>query len=341
MRPDDETVNLAPERSKTRADATPRRNMFGQFLAIAVLAAIPPLFFGNYWLFIAAQVLAFAVAILGLDILYGRTGQLSLAHGAFMGTGAYTTVILAERGFGIGLQLLGVTVVALLAGLLVAVPTLRLSGLRLALVTLAFGELFAWVLTHTTDLTGGTQGAAVPPLAIGTLTTANPSNAYLMALVPAAMATLFAMHLGHTQLGRRMLAVRDSELAAESVGIRVTQTKIIAFLISAVLAGVAGWMYAGIVGFVAPPDFDLFASVFLFVAVVIGGAGSVWGAWLGAAYLVLVPQLFSLMGYPNLYAIVAGGLLAVVALSAPDGVAGLLKSAGSKARRLGSTREAN
>ncbi|NED56941.1 branched-chain amino acid ABC transporter permease [Micromonospora aurantiaca] len=303
------------------------RRLMTRVVAFIAIAAVPPLLFDDYWVFMAAQVLAFAIATMGLDVLYGRTGQMSLAHASFMGVGAYTTYLVGSFGHGPIVQLAAVAAVSLITALVVAVPTLRLSGLRLALVTLAFGELLAWWIRNTADLTGGTQGVSVDPLVIGRLDSSQPSHAYLIALVPAVVATALAAHLGRTQLGRRMLAVRDTELAAESVGVAVARTKITAFLISAMYAGVAGWLYAAITGFISPPDFDLFASVYLFVAVVIGGAGTVIGAWLGAAYIVLVPELFTLAGQPNLYPIVGGALLAVVALAVPDGIVGLGRGA--------------
>lgn len=325
--------------SRTLVPASPvagaRRTGLVRILAVLVIAAIPALIFNGFWLFVAAQVAVFAIATLGLDILYGRTGQLSLAHASFMGVGAYTGYVLASRGFGVGVQLLGVLGMALVSGALVAIPTLRLSGLRLSLVTLAFGELFAWLLTNTTSLTGGTQGVPVSPMPIGSTDTSVPIIGYLVALVPALMATLITLNLGRTQLGRRMLIVRDSETAARSVGVGVSRTKVIAFLIAALFAGVAGWLYGAVNGFIAPPDFNLFASVYLFVAVMVGGAGSVLGAWLGAAYVVLVPQLFTLAGFPNLYALVGGALLAVVALVVPDGIVGLLRRVRGLTRRKG------
>lgn len=325
--------------SRTLSPAAPvggaRRTGLIRILAVLVIAAIPALIFNGFWLFVAAQVAVFAIATLGLDILYGRTGQLSLAHASFMGVGAYTGYVLASRGFGVGVQLLGVLGMALVSGALVAIPTLRLSGLRLSLVTLAFGELFAWLLTNTTSLTGGTQGVPVSPMTIGSTDTSVPIIGYLAALVPALMATLITLNLGRTQLGRRMLIVRDSETAARSVGVGVSRTKVISFLIAALFAGVAGWLYGAVNGFIAPPDFNLFASVYLFVAVMVGGAGSVLGAWLGAAYVVLVPQLFTLAGFPNLYALVGGALLAVVALVVPDGIVGLLRRARGLTRRKG------
>ena len=296
-------------------------------VGLLAVVAVPALTFPAFWLFLSAQVAAFAIATLGLNVLYGRTGQLSLAQATFMGAGAYTGYILGSRGHGPLLQLLAVVAVSLVAGAVVAVPTLRLSGLRLALVTLAVGELFAWVLVHTTDLTGGSQGANVDPLVIGPLDASVPLFAYLIGLLPALVATALVLHLDRTQLGRRMLLVRDSELAARATGVPIIQTKIVSFLLASVFAGVAGWLYSGINGFVSPPDFNLFASVYLLVAVVVGGAGSVLGAWVGAAYIVVVPQVFTAVGIPNLYALLGGALLAVVALLAPDGLVGLLRSA--------------
>lgn len=321
---------VAIERLSTNTrskDSGNRRAGLTRMIAVLVVAAIPALIFNGFWLFLAAQVAVFAIATLGLDILYGRTGQLSLAHASFMGVGAYTGYVLASHGFGVGIQLLAVLGASLISGAVVAFPTLRLSGLRLSLVTLAFGELFAWLLTNTTSVTGGTQGVPVSPMPIVGTDTSVPIIGYLVALVPALIATLITINIGRTQLGRRMLIVRDSETAARSVGIKVSRTKVISFLIAALFAGIAGWLYGAVNGFIAPPDFNLFASVYLFVAVMVGGAGSVLGAWLGAAYVVLVPQLFTLAGFPNLYALVGGALLTVVALIVPDGIVGLIRRA--------------
>lgn len=318
-----------------RPPRTHRQRVVG-WCAVAVAVAVPPLLFSGFWLFLSAQVVVYAIATMGLQILYGRVGQLSLAHASFMGVGAYCGYVLANLGYGLVVQLAGVVVASLLSGAVVALPTLRLSGLRLALVTLAFGELFAWFLINTTDLTGGTQGATVEPFVVGPLDAGIPMYAYLLALIPAAIATAVTVHLGRTQLGRSMLIVRDSEAAARSVGVAVSQVKVVAFLIAALFAGIAGWLYGGINGFISPPDFNLFASVYLFVAVVVGGARSVVGAWLGAAYVVMVPQLFTLMGHPNLFPLVGGALLAIVALLVPDGMVGLTKQLARK--RVGAGR---
>jgi len=123
-----------------------------------------------------------------------------------------------------------------------------------------------------------------------------------------------------------MLAVRESELAAASAGVAIARTKVIAFVAAALFAGTAGWLLAFTSGFLAPTDFDLFASVYFLVAVILGGSGSVLGSWLGAAYIVLVPQLFDQLGHPTLYSLVGGAVLVIVALLLPDGMAGVLTS---------------
>lgn len=309
----------------------PARNR--QLLLLLVLAAVLvaiPLVLSEYWVFLCAQVLVYGVAVQGLNILYGRTGQLSLAHATFLGGGAYTTYVVITHGYSPTVALAAVWVVSLVAGLVVAVPTLRLSGLRLALVTLAFGELFQWVIVHTTETTGGTQGTPVDSIVAGSIDTAEPLWAYVLALCFAVPATVLALQLARTQLGRGMLAVRESELAAASAGVAIAKTKVIAFVAAALFAGTAGWLYAFTSGFLAPTDFDLFASVYLLVAVVLGGSGSVLGSWLGAAYIVMVPQLFNQLGYPNLYSLVGGAVLIVVALLVPNGLAGLLSRAGKR-----------
>jgi ABC-type branched-subunit amino acid transport system permease subunit len=122
-------------------------------------------------------------------------------------------------------------------------------------------------------------------------------------------------------------------VAARSVGVSLVRTKVSAFVFSAIFAGVAGWLYAYIVGFVAPSDFDLFPSVYFLIAVILGGAGSVFGSWLGAGYIVLVPQVFSLIGQPNLFPILGGGVLVVVALLIPGGLVDALHQLAELARR--------
>lgn len=313
----------------------PRPSRFRGLLVLVALLAATPLLIGDYYLYIAAQVVIFAVATLGLDILYGRTGQLSLAHASFFGLGAYAAGIASAYEVAVWWQPAIVVAVALLAGALVAIPTLRLSGLRLAVVTLLFGELFRWGINHSGQITGGSQGMSVPPLEIGAFDSTIPLHAYLLASVVAVLATAFCIQLGSAQVGRRMLAIRDSETASTSLGIHIVRTKVVAFMLSAVLAGLAGWVYAYTTGFISPTTFDLFASVYFLVAVILGGPGKVLGAWLGALYIVLLPEAFNTLGYPNLFPILGGAVLIIVALMMPGGLVGAGTALAERLRRRG------
>lgn len=292
------------------------------FVALVGFVSLLPLFLGKYHIYIVTQVMIYAVATLGLHILYGRAGQLSLAHASFFGVGAYAAALSSSFAVPIVLQPLLVVAAAVILGAIVAIPTLRLSGLRLALVTLLFGELFVWLINHTGSLTGGSQGITVMPLTMGGFDSAEPLHGYALAATVSLMATALCIQLARTQYGRRMLAVRDSELASASVGVPIVRTKIVAFVLSATLAGIAGWVYAYVVGFISPTTFDLFGSVNFLVAVILGGSGRVLGAWLGAVYIVLVPEIFNTIGYPNLFPIIGGGILIVVALVIPGGLVG-------------------
>lgn len=308
-----------PQRSARRAMG----GRHGGLLRAVALAAVwlgIPILLGQYEVFIAAQVMIYAVATLGLDIVYGRAGQLSLAHASFFGLGAYTAALSAPLGIPLWIQPELVVLLAIASGIVVAVPTLRLSGLRLALVTLLFGELFDWAIDHSLAITGGSQGMTVAPLTIGSFNSQGTLGAYGLASMLALGATLLAGQLARSQFGRRMLAVRDSELAAVSLGIPIVHTKITAFILSAVFACAAGWVYAYVVGFVSPTTFNLFASVYFLVAVILGGSGRIVGAWLGSAYIVLVPEVFNLIGYPNLFPVLGGGVLIAVALFLPGGL---------------------
>jgi branched-chain amino acid transport system permease protein len=314
-------------------DARPRAGSGGRIVAkrpaglyqlivrvvlLATAAALVPFVLDSYWVFTLTELMIYAIATIGLDIVFGRAGQLSLAQAAFFGLGAYFTALTVGHVNPI-VQLLGVTGLAAAAGLVVAVPSVRLSGLRLALVTLLFGELFIWGINHWTRA-GGTQGLVVTPLTIAGFNSIDVTQGYVFVLAFAVVASLITLQIERTQFGRRLLAVRDSEAAARSVGVSLVRTKVSAFILAAIFAGIAGWLYAYVVGFVAPSDFDLFPSVYFLIAVILGGAGSVAGAWLGAAYIVLVPEAFSLVGQPNLFPILGGGILVVVALLIPGGL---------------------
>jgi branched-chain amino acid transport system permease protein len=213
-----------------------------------------------------------------------------------------------------------VIVVSVAASLLVGIPALRVSGLRLALVTLAFGELFQWWIREQRAVTGGLQGLPVASFYIPGVDTENPLFLYGLCAFTVGFATLVLARLPHTQLGRNMAAVRESQFAARSVGVSIPRTKLAAFVIAGVCAGVSGFLVAHLVGSVTPATFGLFPSVYILVGVILGGSGSTLGAWLGAAYVSLVPPLFSAMGQDRIYVLLSGALLVALIYLLPGGV---------------------
>jgi branched-chain amino acid transport system permease protein len=301
--------------------------------AVAVLAILTLLSWtlSDFSLFIATKLMVFAIAILGLDIVFGRAGQLSLMQAGFMGLGAYTAVVLGgEKGnvYADGTSSaaslsteLGVAIlIAIIAGVIVGIPSLRVTGLRLVIVTLSFLELFQWFIRVVPEITGGTRGLPVPPAHQFGYTFSNQRGYFWLVAGFAIVATLVVYQLERTGMGRAMLAVRESEYAASSVGISLRKVKLTAFTLSAIYGTVAGVLYSHLSQSISPIQFDLFKSVDLLVAVVIGGASSVAGPWLGAGYLILAPEFFARIGYPNLFRIVSGILLILVLLLAPRGL---------------------
>jgi len=280
-----------------------------------------------YWLSELAVAFIYVVATLGTDLIFGRTGILSLCQASFIGLGAYVAAAGSAHGIGLGLQLLITVGICIIAGAAIAVPTLRLSGLRLAIVTLLFGELFEWFIDEKINLTGGSEGMAVLPLHLGPINSLLPRPFYLFCLGLALLATLAVWQLSRGQWNRRLLSCRDAPLAASSVGINTTRVRIQVMMVGGIFCGIAGVFYAYANGFVVPSDFDTFPSAYLLVAVILGGSGTLLGPWLGAMYVILLPSFFSLIGEPNFYALLGGVVLVVFTMALPGGIVSIARSA--------------
>lgn len=306
--------------------------------ALAVVAA--PMLLNRYWLFLVTLLFAYVIALLGLKVLFGEAGQLSLGQAAFVGIGAYTAAIVTDSlSLTLPYEILVVTLVCALIAAVIAIPALRVSGLRFALVTLAFGELFQWFLRDAKGITGGEQGLFVPPLLMGPIPGKSALTLYVTALVGAAFFSVLAWHLPRTKVGRAMSAIRESRLAAESVGVSVWRTKLFAFIFAAIAAGISGMLIAHTSGSISPTSFGLFSGIYLLVAIILGGARSTLGAWIGAVYLVIVPALFNAVGLDGVYVLFSGAVLLIVIMVFPTGIAGVLQQAAAK-RRSGSRKVA-
>jgi branched-chain amino acid transport system permease protein len=207
--------------SRSRWDGLLRRVLGVTVFCVA--AALPLGLASDYWLYLFALVAIYSISVLGLNVLFGITGQITLAQATFMGIGAYVPGIVEMEGRAWSpLQTLLVSLlVAAAASIALAMPALRVSGLRLVLLTLAFGQLFNWAITQFPEKTGGTQGLFVSPIIIGGFDTIEPQNGYLLAVGAAGVITLMVVHLRTTTIGRAMLAVRDSPVAAGLLGFSV------------------------------------------------------------------------------------------------------------------------
>ena len=243
------------------------------------------------------------VVAMGLNILTGYNGQISLGHGALVGLGAYTSAILLDNSEQLAfvdgtpwpfwLTIVVAGIVTAVAGLLLGVPALRLSGPYLAIATLALAISFPTVMRKYDGLTGGSEGIRPSPLQPpgfldGVLD--RGEWLYFLSLITAILMLLLAWAILRGPLGRAFVAVRDSEVAAEAVGINIARTKVTAFTISAFYAGIAGGLYTQIVGFVSPDAISIFQSINVLAAVVIGGLASILGSVIGGAAVIFLPS---------------------------------------------------
>jgi branched-chain amino acid transport system permease protein len=306
-------------------------------LAAAAVLLLPLAVLTDYQLFRLTLVAAYAVAVLGLNLVMGYGGQVSLGHGAFYAAGAYTTAILiATLGVPYWATLPVSAVVCALLGFLVGWPALRLTGPYLALVTLALATAVPQILKYKAlePWTGGVQGVVIskPDAPFG-LPLSPDQWLYLVALAVAVLAFLVVSNIVRGRVGRAIVAVRDHPLAAEAMGVNVALLKTRTFALSAMLTGVAGSIGALAVEFVSPDSFAVFLSIALFVGSVVGGAASILGAVAGAAFVVFVPPLAG--GISKAAPGVAYGAILILCLYLmPSGVAGLARRALAGRRRV-------
>lgn len=294
-------------------------------LALAVLA-FPKAVGGGYWINLVNLAISFSVACLGLNIVLGYGGQLSLAQAAFWGVGAYTTTLLTVNfGMSPWVGMVGAFFVAAVFGVLLGIPTLKLSGHYLAMATIGFGIILQLILINATWLTGGSDGIAkIPSPRIGPYELKDPHAFFYVAALMLILLTWASIRLKNSRVGRAFMAIRENEMAAETAGVDSTYYKIMAFALSAGYAGIGGWLFAHSGShYISPDTFSFDQSVMLLAMMVLGGNGSAVGSIVGATLLTLVPEILRFLKdyYMMVY---AAGIVAVM-IFMPGGIAGLVQ----------------
>ena len=309
------------------------------WVSLLVLVAIALTFFlKGYQLFQATMVLSYAIALLGLNILTGYNGQISLGHGAFYAIGAYATGILMEHAsMPYWLTVPMAAVICLIVGYLFGRPALKLEGLYLALATFALGVAMPQLLKykHLEQWTGGVQGIVLmKPGAPFGLPLTEDQWVYLFSLFVTVIMFVIAHNLLQSGSGRAMRAIRDHAMAAEAMGVDNSHYKAMTFGVSAAFTGVGGALSAIAVQFVAPDSFTLFLSISLLVGIVVGGVGTLYGAIFGAIFIMFVPSLAEKVSKAAPWA-VYGGVLILFMFVMPGGVVGLLRKIQARFSRAG------
>jgi branched-chain amino acid transport system permease protein len=324
------------------------------FALLVVAVVVAPMLSSHYRTFQLAFVGIYLIALLGLNILTGLTGQISLGHGAFMGVGAYTTTILVVDHGWLDFWTLPVAgIIAGLAGLAFGLPATRFAGPYLALATFAIPLSFIGLLKRFPHFTGGTLGKQLPSFQSHFGIKLNPSvwiywESWVVALVMLALA--YFMVRG--RFGRALRSVRDSEIAATANGVSTARIKTLAFGISAFYCGVAGGLFALAVTYVNPDTFPIDLSILLLVGIVLGGAGSLGGMLFGALFVEFIritwgPALLDLVSKahhintraPGSSLVVYGVVLLLVLYAAPAGAAGAVRKGLAAASALGRKRQ--
>ncbi len=295
------------------------------FSGSIVFLSCLPWIVNPYLLFVFNMFFLYSILSLGLNLLLGFAGQFAFASSAFYAIGAYAVLLLQVKlGFSFWLSLPAAAIITAIVGVTVGLPALRLSGLYLAIVTLSFALLTQWTLIHWHSLTFGAGGHKCPAPNFAPCPITIEQGMYYLGLILTALLVLVAWNITRSKIGRAFVALRDSEIAAQSMGINLTIYKALAFGLSAFYAGTAGGLFAGTLKFVAPENFGLFETIAHFTMVVLGGLGSITGSVIGAGIVLFLIE--STRGLHTVQEILFGGLIIVTVIFMPRGVYGLIRS---------------
>jgi branched-chain amino acid transport system permease protein len=290
-------------------------------LGVALLSALPLIATG-YYLYLVELAMINVIVAIGLNLLSGNCGQISLCNASFMAIGAYCTALCTSRlGLPTLIALPASVVISALLGAALGYPARRLSGLYLALATLGFLELVSTVIEEFPDYTGGIRGLKVARPQIFGFSFHSDISLYFFVLVLTTGAVAVGFNIQRSRYGRAFDAVRQSPYAAQAIGVPVARVKVIAFALNAAFAGFAGGLLAGVVGFIDPPEFGILASIQQITFIVVGGLGSIAGSIAGAVLLTALPE--ALRGVQEYSELIYGFILLGTLLFLPRGLVGI------------------
>ncbi len=315
------------------------------FVVLMLSLLLLPIFVKGYYVYVVNLIFINIIVALGLNLLVGYTGQISLGHAGFFAIGAYTSVLLMTKAnipFLLALPAAGI--VSALFGFLLGLPALRLTGPYLAIATLGFGMAITQVIGHWEGLFGGRMGIVTPKISLGGFILSSDKQMYYLIMILAVAMSIAARNIVKTRVGRAFIAIRDSDIAAETLGVNLTLYKTLSFALSAFYTGIAGSLWAHILGFINPASFNLILSIMFLSMIVVGGLGSIPGSIFGAILITVlqielnnipgIPLLgplvlaaserwFSVSGLANVSSIIFGSILVLIMIFEPLGMYGL------------------
>ncbi len=265
------------------------------YMLLILTFLIVPIFIGVYWVSLLCFVVIYSIVALGMNLLTGYTGQVSLGHAAFFAVGSYTSAIMTmSHGISFWLALPISGIFAAILGIFIGLPALRLKGLYLAIATMGFGFIVEEIIARWESVTNGANGMLVQRPRLGPIDFNSDLAFYYLTFIVLIVMIIILKNILRTPTGRALIAIRDSEVAAESMGINLAIYKTASFAISAFYAGIAGALFAHFMLFIGPENFNFIVSINFLVMIIIGGLGSVHGAIFGAIFLTVLPELISL-----------------------------------------------
>lgn len=291
-------------------------------IALLMAIAFPIIFNKQYFITVGISCIYFSVLTLSLNLITGYMGITSLGHAAFFGVGAYTAAILSTRlGLGFIWNFIFASLFAAIFGVLLGIPTLRIKGRYLAIVTLGFCEVMRIIELNWMSLTRGPQGiSGIPKMDLFGYIFSKPIHKYYVALILLIFTIFIVKSIMNSRIGRAISAIRDDEIAADAMGINVFKYKIMVFSISSALAGLAGAYYAHFMGFIDPNAFNFDQSILILSMTIMGGMASIPGSIFGASVLCVLPEV--LRSVADYRQIVYGLILAIMVVWKPSGFLG-------------------